>query len=84
MTLHHSILFEADNIIVENDPDVCSSWVLSTVHAHLQQGGLFGFQQRQDPAAFAAFDRARAGRLGNGPPPPPAPGTPKGKCEDAE
>ena len=48
------------------------SWVQGNVHPNLQMGGTMGFTQRPDPAAFAAFDAARAGRLSApGPPPPP-------------
>ena len=49
-------------------------WLLDNVHPNLRAGGAVGYVQREDVAAYAAFDAARAGRLsGDAPPPlPPA------------
>ena len=56
-------------------PVVTDDWVQANVHPNLQEGGTRGFTQRPDPAAYAAFDAAPAGRLDAPPSPPPPPST---------
>ena len=60
------------DFVLSTEPVVTDSWVQDNVHPNLQAGGTIGYTQRQDPAAYAAFDAARAGRTGaSGRPSPP-------------
>ena len=57
-----------------NEPVRDRQWVIDNVHPNMREGGAVAYVQREDVAAYAAFDAARAGRLsGDAPPPlPPA------------